>query len=143
MSFVIRGGRAFCCVVALFLFTASAASGVSIKPRATIHVEAATPIASGEFTVSALDTGCGDGNGCVWTQIDFEGSKAVFGAGDAGQTINLGSYDRSAKNRFNARFMAFYRGNGSFLSCINPGNNDRNLYLETDLLVIGGSGSHC
>ena len=144
MSFVIRGGRAFCCVVALFLFTASnATAAAAAKPPATINVEAAVPIASGELTISALDGGCGDGNGCVWTQIDFDGSRNVFGPGDAGQSINLSSYDRSAKNRFNARFMAFYRGNGTFLSCINPGNNDRNLPLETDLLLIGGSGTHC
>jgi hypothetical protein len=142
MSFAIRGGRACFCVVALILFLAPPGSAqAAVTPRAWIDPAGAISVTIPEFSI--LDTGCADGNGCVWTQIDFEGSKLVFDVSDAGSTINLGSYDRSAKNRFNARYMAFYRGGGGFLSCINPGSNDRNLNLDTDLLVIGGSGSHC
>lgn len=118
----------------------------SVDPTQAVPIQAAPIVipGAGIAGISAMSSpNCGSGNGCVWTQTDFNGSKKSFSASDAGQIIVLGNFDRSAANRFNSRYMAFYRSNGAYLSCVNAGNNDRNLYAETDLLVIGGPGSNC
>lgn len=140
----VRAALALSVTSAALLFAAvpAAAQSGGSTPPASVDPTAAVPIGS-LGGVSSLSPNCGSGNGCVYTQIDFNGSKTTFGVGDAGKIIDLGSFDRSAANRFNARYMAFYRGNGSFLSCINDGKNDRNLFAATDILVIGGSGSNC
>ncbi len=126
--------------LALTLCVASVAQANSaFDPAEAVPAQVAGDVAP----ATALDSGCGSGNGCVWDTIDFSGSKVVFNTGDAGTLIALGSFDRSAKNNYGNRRMRFFAGNGDLLSCINAGGSDHNLYARTDFLTIGALDNNC
>lgn len=130
--------------VALVAAPAPAAEDVvAATPPASVDPKSATPAPPAQIESPAVFSASCDG-GCVWTQQDFNGSKVTFQGSDAGTVITLGSFDRSSKNRFGGnRFMAFYRGNGNLVRCLDKDEQESNLPLSTDFLLIGGLGSQC
>ncbi len=133
-STAIVGALVSCLVLAATaLGTGPEASSSSSDPGIPADV-------AGDVVPAALaDDGCGSGNGCVWENADFAGTKVVFNENDAGKVIILGGFNRSAKNRFGDRRMRFFAENGDLLSCINAGGSDRNLYGRTYRLAIGAA----
>ena len=139
------GCRALALAIVGLLALASASDGSergAPRTRHAPHDPSGAPVGA-IVPGSVADTTCDSGKGCVWTNVDFTGSKSVFGTADAGTTIILGSYDASAKNSFGNRRMRFFASNGDFLSCINGGNSDRSLNSRTYRLDIGAIGVTC
>jgi hypothetical protein len=93
--------------------------------------------------VGGIGTGCADGGVCLWTQDDFQGTKARVTDWPCCDWFQIPEIDRarSAKNRYGNRKVQ--TGNADHqTSCMDPGDNRPDIDAS-DRFRVGGLDSRC
>lgn len=109
---------------------------VQLAPARKLRLEAEDP-------APRATSACADGNGCFWKQAGYDGDRKSADSSWAQQDRFLGTYDRSAKNRFGSRKLTIKDIDFNVVGCIEAGGEDSNLPADSDIFRIGQPGSSC
>ena len=89
------------------------------------------------------DSSCGELKVCFWDQADFDGDKKSYDADVAGEIKQLGSHDRSAKNKFGSRRVQILNAQGTIVDCVPAGGSEDNMLAAADYFKIGATNTTC
>ena len=89
------------------------------------------------------DSSCADLKVCFWEHANYDGDKVSFDAGDAGDDLNLGAFDRSVKNKFGSRRVQIKDSGLNVVECVDAGENLNNLPPTAQKFRVGTTGSSC
>jgi hypothetical protein len=141
----LRFVRAVLTVLGVTLLSAAllAAPASAETQRAPLSLDVSTQSRMAGPAVGTLVSSCADQWGCGWTGSSYTGT--VYGFPNTAGWYSTPEDIRSAQNRFNWRYLAFYDYiSGEKLRCLNAGSSFPGPFpANARLILVGPSRSSC